>query len=70
MSERRPSNRLRQLREERGLTRQDVARILDISERTVIRHEDGTTPLRQVHKLAYADLYAVPVGDLEVGAAA
>jgi transcriptional regulator with XRE-family HTH domain len=55
---------LRELREQRGLTRQQVATDLGISERTVIRHEDGTTPLRRVHLLAYADYYGVAVDSL------
>ena len=54
---------LRELRDARGLSRQSVARALEISERTVIRHEDGTTPLRRVHLLAYADLYEVDLSE-------
>lgn len=54
-------NRLRELRDDRGLTRQKVAYELDLSERTVIRHEDGTTPLRRSHLLMYARYYDVDV---------
>ncbi len=54
-------NMVRALREKRGMSRQLVARLLDISERTVIRHEDGTTPIRRVHAVSYAELFEVPV---------
>ena len=36
--------RLKALRQYKGISREDVARGLDISLRTVYRHEDGTTP--------------------------
>jgi transcriptional regulator with XRE-family HTH domain len=48
---------LRELRKARGLTQVDVARALGLSERTVRRHEDGTTPLLPVHQVLYAGLY-------------
>lgn len=64
-----PRIRLRQLREERGLTRQKVAYDLDISERTLIRHENGTTPLRRTHLMTYARYYNVDVETFEQAAA-
>ncbi len=39
--------------------RQQVARDLNLSERTLIRHEDGTTPLSHLHIVAYAAYYGV-----------
>lgn len=54
-----PGQKLRRLRDARGITRQKVARDLDISERTVIRHEDGTTPLSPFHRRVYADYYGI-----------
>lgn len=51
--------RLRELREHAGLTRAQVASALDISERTVYRHETGVTPLRKLYVSALAQLYGV-----------
>ncbi len=53
--------RLKELRKSAGLTRSQVAAALDISERTVYRHESGVTPLRRLYVLSLADLYGVPV---------
>lgn len=50
---------LRHLREERHFSRQKVASDLDISERTLIRHEQGTTPLSGFHRTTYASYYGV-----------
>lgn len=69
MSDREPNN-LRTLRAATGRPRQRVARDLDLSERTVIRHEDGTTPLRRAHLLMYADYYGVTVDEIRSGATA
>ena len=55
---------LRGLREARGLSRRLVAAELGISERTLIRHEDGTTPLGPLHRRAYADYYGVAPEDV------
>lgn len=59
-----PNEKLRDLREARGLTRQKVARALSISERTVLRHELDQTPLSTMHLRAYADFYGVSVDEL------
>lgn len=61
---------LRGLREERGLSRQKVAGDLDISERTLIRHEDGTTPLTGFHRTTYASYYGVDAAVFDAKAAA
>lgn len=50
---------LKELRETRQLSLERVAADLEISERTIRRHEDGTTPLRLIHLKAYADYYGV-----------
>lgn len=50
---------LRELREEKGLRREQVAGEIGWSLRTVWRHEDGTTALKPYHRKAYADLYGV-----------
>ncbi|HXJ68159.1 MAG TPA: helix-turn-helix transcriptional regulator [Verrucomicrobiae bacterium] len=69
---REPHERIRELRENRSLSMQKVARALNVSERTVLRHELGQTPLSNMHLRAYADFYDVPVeyltGEIEVAA--
>lgn len=45
----------------RGLSLDDVARALDITERTVYRWERGDTGIPDHHKLALADLLNVSV---------
>lgn len=67
MSDTHASRTLRRLRDELGKSRQQVAADLNISERTLIRHEMGTTPLSRMHVLAYADYFGV---DADVFAAA
>lgn len=59
-----PNEKLRKLRKARELSLQQVARALDISERTVLRHELGQTPLSNVHLRAYADYFNVAVEEL------
>ncbi len=59
---------LRQLRGARP--RNTVAHDLGISERTLIRHEDGTTPLTKFQLTAYANYYGVPVETFRDGIAA
>jgi hypothetical protein len=54
-----PRLRLRRLREHLGLNRSEVARDLNLAERTLIRHELGTTPLRWRHVRMYAKYYGV-----------
>lgn len=61
---------LREIREARRLSRPKVARALDISEKTVERLENGTTPLKRVYLLGLASLYEVPVEELENGSEA
>jgi DNA-binding XRE family transcriptional regulator len=61
---------LRTLREAAELTQQQVARSLNISERTVIRHEVGTTPLRRWHRMAYGELYGVDPDSIRQNGAA
>lgn len=60
-----PGQKLRRLRESDGRSRQQVATDLGISERTVIRHEDGTTPLSPFHRRVYAEYYGIDIGQLE-----
>jgi len=57
------ASKLRALRGTRS--RAKVAAELGISERTLIRHEDGTTPLNTFHRNAYANYYGVPVESLQ-----
>jgi hypothetical protein len=58
--------RLKDLRGKRS--RQQVAADLDMSERTVLRHELGQTPLSRVHVLAYAGYYGVDPSEIEAAA--
>lgn len=52
-------NRLRELREARKLTQQEVAKILDIDHTTVSRHESGSRDLSPEDIQKYARLYKV-----------
>lgn len=54
-----PKNRLRELREARKLTQQEVAKILDIDHTTVSRHESGSRDLSPEDIQKYARLYKV-----------
>ena len=52
-------NRLRELREARKLTQQEVAKLLDIDHTTVSRHESGSRDLSPEDIQKYARLYKV-----------
>lgn len=54
-----PKNRLRELREARKLTQQEVAKLLDIDHTTVSRHESGSRGLSPEDIQKYARLYKV-----------
>ena len=54
-----PKNRLRELREARKLTQQEVAKLLDIDHTTVSRHESGGRGLGPEDIQKYARLYKV-----------
>lgn len=54
-----PKNRLRELREDRRLTQQEVAKLLDIDHTTVSRHESGSRSLSPEDIQKYARLYKV-----------
>jgi transcriptional regulator with XRE-family HTH domain len=62
----REKSRLRLTREEAGLTREQVARLLDppISTRTLIRWEDGSTPIPYHRMRQLALIYRVNRRDL------
>ncbi len=57
--------KIKQAREERGLTVSQVAQKLDMSERQMFRLEQGDSPLKRVHLLALAEIYGVSPTDLE-----
>ena len=52
-------NRLRELRESRKLTQQEVAKLLNIDHTTVSRHESGSRGLSPEDIQKYARLYKV-----------
>jgi len=52
-------NRLRELREARKLTQQEVAKLLDVDHTTVSRHESGSRGLSPEDIQKYARLYKV-----------
>ena len=52
-------NRLRELREARKLTQQEVAKLLDIDHTTISRHESGSRGLSPEDIQKYARLYKV-----------
>lgn len=54
-----PKNRLRELREARKLTQQEVAKLLDIDHTTISRHESGSRGLSPEDVQKYARLYKV-----------
>lgn len=54
-----PKNRLRELREARKLTQQEVAKLLDIDHTTISRHESGSRSLSPGDIQKYARLYKV-----------
>jgi DNA-binding XRE family transcriptional regulator len=62
---------LRRTREEAGLTREQVARLVDpsVSTRTLIRWEDGSTPIPYWRMRQLAFIYRVKARDLVESAA-
>jgi putative transcriptional regulator len=52
-------NRLRELREARKLTQQEVAKLLDMDHTTISRHESGSRGLSPEDVQKYARLYKV-----------
>ena len=56
MTNKTPKNRLRELREARKLTQQEVAKLLDIDHTTVSRHESGSRDLSPEDIQKYARL--------------
>jgi len=54
-----PKNRLRELREARKLTQQEVAKFLDMDHTTISRHESGSRSLSPEDIQKYARLYKV-----------
>jgi transcriptional regulator with XRE-family HTH domain len=56
-----PQNRIAQLRGASGLSRQDVATRLGVSERTVYRWETGESSVPDVTKLELAGMFGVSV---------
>lgn len=63
---------IKELREATKRTRTRVASDLDMSERHLSRLENGETPIRRVHALAFANYYGVAPdsidGQVEVAA--
>ena len=55
---------LKEIREERGLSRAQVAAKIDMSERHLYRLENGQSPVRRIHLAALADVYEIPVEEL------
>ena len=51
--------RLRDLREDRDMTQEDIARILGTSQTMYARYERGASELPSRHLLALADFYKV-----------
>lgn len=61
-------NRLRELREERKLTQQEVAKILDITHSAVSRHESRDRAMSSRDIKRYANLYKVETYEIFHGA--
>ena len=59
------STSLRAVRDARGLSREKVARRLGISAKTIERMENGETEVKDIHYLAFAAVYGVPVEELK-----
>lgn len=68
MSTRTGQSGLMEIRMARGLSRQRVASELGLSLRHFTRLETGVSPVKRVHLLALAEIYGVPVTDLEEAA--
>ncbi len=63
------SSHLQTIREARRLSRADVATRLGMSTKQLERWEKGKTDVKRMHLLALADIYDVPVEELEEVAA-
>ena len=59
------SSHLQTIRETRRLSRAAVATRLGMSAKQLERWEKGKTDVKRMHLLALADIYDVPVEDLE-----
>ncbi len=59
------SSHLQTIREARRLSRADVATRLGMSAKQLERWEKGKTDVKRMHLLALADIYEVPVEELE-----
>lgn len=59
-----------ELREASGRSRARVAADLDMSERHLQRLESGTSPLRRIHVLAFADYFGVKPEEIRTTAEA
>ncbi len=59
------SSHLQTIREARRLSRTDVATRLGMSAKQLERWEKGKTDVKRMHLLALADIYEVPVEELE-----
>lgn len=57
---------IRQLRESRNLSQEDVARQLDVSVTTVYRWERGANPPQRKHARRLAEMFDVPVSEIEL----
>ena len=66
MAKERKKNRLRELRLERKLTQEEVAKLLDIDNTTVSKHETGLRGLSLEDIRKYARLYKVEPFELFV----
>jgi DNA-binding XRE family transcriptional regulator len=64
-----PRSPLAAVRVRAGKSRAEAAAELDISERHLARLENGKTPLRRMHALAFAEYYKVDVDDIDEVAA-
>ncbi|MBA3565243.1 MAG: helix-turn-helix transcriptional regulator [Actinobacteria bacterium] len=64
------SSHLQTIREARRLSRADVATRLGMSPKQLERWEKGKTDVKRMHLLALADIYDVPVEELEEEVAA
>jgi transcriptional regulator with XRE-family HTH domain len=63
-------SRLQAIREERKLSRREVATQIGMSEKQLERWETGVTEVKRLHLIALADVYEVSVEDLEEPAVA
>lgn len=62
------SSRLQQIRQQRHLSRRQVASVIGYSEKQLERWEKGVTRIKRGQLLMLAEVYGVDVSDLEVAA--